>query len=156
MDFAMVSSDDSDDRRAIEAIIQRQFASLNWRPGTSGDWQAFASDFHPDAALYPAACPARSQTVSAFIERMKGLSGGTLRSFGERVLGTDIHIFGNVAMAFAACEITENDEKTICGVEALLLVKDGGEWKIVAQSWDTERDGVTVPDDLLGKATSSR
>lgn len=151
----MTMVDDSDDRRAIEAIVGRQFASLNWRPGTSGDWQAFASDFHSNAALYPASRPAKPQTVSAFIERMKGLSGGTLRSFGERVLGTDIRIFGNVAMALAACEITENEEKTIRGVEAMLLVKDGGVWTIVAQSWDTERDGVTVPDDLLGNGSSS-
>ncbi len=152
MDFAMTSSDTSDDRLAIEAIIKRQFASLNWRPGTSGDWQTFASDFHSDAALFPAARPAKPQTAFAFIERMKGLSGSALRSFGERMLGVDIRIFGNIAMALAACEITENDEKTTRGVEALLLVKDGDVWTIVAQAWDTERDGVTVPDDLLSGA----
>lgn len=80
---------------------------------------------------------------------MKGLTQTSMHSFGERVLGTHIRIFGNVAMAFAACEITENNEKMIRGVEALLLVKDNGVWNIVAQGWDTERDGVTVPDDLL-------
>lgn len=120
----MTTVDDSDDRRAIEAIIKRQFASLNWRPGWTGDWEAFAGDFHADAALYPAARPAKPQTVSAFVDRMKGLSGNTLPSFGERMLGADIRVFGNIAMAFAACEITENNEKTIRGVEALLLVKE--------------------------------
>jgi len=99
----MTSSDNSDDRLAIEAIIKRQFASLNWQPGTSGDWQTFANDFHSDAALYAAARPAKPQTVSAFVERMKGLSIDTLRSFGERMLGADIRIFGNVAMDDPRC-----------------------------------------------------
>jgi hypothetical protein len=38
---------------------------------------------------------------------MKGLAGTKLRSFSEEVLGTHIHVFGNVAVA--ACKITEND-----------------------------------------------
>jgi ketosteroid isomerase-like protein len=125
----------SDDRRAIEALIARQFASLGWSPGRSPDWEAFAADFFAGAPLYPAARPARRQTVDGFVERMKGLAGTKLRSFAETVLGTDVHVFGNVAVALAACEITENDADVSRGVEALLLVKDEGRWRIVAQAW---------------------
>lgn len=79
---------------------------------------------------------------------MKGLAGGALQSFGERVLGTQIHVFGNIAVALAGCEITENGEKVTRGVEALLLVKDDSAWRVVAQNWDVERDGVSLPSEL--------
>ena len=142
--------EDSEDRRAIEALIRRQFASLGWSPGRSADWEAFAADFFPDASLYPAARPARRQTVDGFVERMKGLVGTKLRSLKETVLGTDIHIFGNVAVALAACQITENDADVSRGVEALLLVKEEGTWRIVSQAWDTESEEKPVPEHLGG------
>ena len=95
----METEEHRDDVRAIEALIARQFASLNWMPGTSADWDAFAADFSPDASLYPAARPAQRQTVAAFVERMKGLMGTKLRSFQEAVLGSEVRVFGNVAVA---------------------------------------------------------
>jgi hypothetical protein len=57
----------------------------------------------PDATLHPAARPAKRQTVEAFVERMKGLAAIMLHSFKETVLGTDVHVFSNVAVALAAC-----------------------------------------------------
>jgi hypothetical protein len=98
-----------DDVQAIKTIIARQFASLSWTPRTSADWDRFAADFFPEAALYPAARPAKRQTVEAFVERMKSLEGTKLRSFEEAVLGTEISVFGTVAVALAVCEMTEND-----------------------------------------------
>jgi hypothetical protein len=146
----MADTDIQDDRRAIEAIIARQFASLGWSPGRSADWQVFASAFFVDASLYPAARPARRQTVEGFIERMKGLAGTKLRSLEENVLGTEIHIFGNVAVTLAGCEITENDAEVSRGVEALLLIKDEGAWRIVSQAWDTENGAKPLPEHLSG------
>jgi Domain of unknown function (DUF4440) len=146
-----MESSENHDRRAIEAIIERQFASLGWSPSRSAGWQAFAADFFPDASLYPAARPARRQTVDAFVERMKGL-GRKLRSFRESVLGTEIHIFGNVAVALAGCEITENDAEVSRGVEALLLIKDEGTWRIVSQAWDTESETKPIPERLRSRS----
>jgi hypothetical protein len=146
-----MQTDHEGDMRAIGAVIARQFASLYWRPGTTGDWQAFASDFHLEASLYPAARPARRQTVDAFVQRMNGLAGTKLRSFREEVLGTEIRVFGNVAVAVAACEMIENDAEVNRGVEMLLLVKDEGHWRIVAQAWDTESPAQPIPSDLLGR-----
>jgi hypothetical protein len=145
----MSAHENAADIRAIEAIIDRQFGSLNWKSGGGGDWHVFAGDFHPEASLFPSARPARRQSVEAFIERMKCLAQGPLHIFTERVLGTEVHTFGNVAVALAACEIVENEEKTSRGVEALLLVKDENEWRIVAQAWDMERDGNPIPERLL-------
>ena len=57
----------------------------------------------------PAARPAQRQSVEAFVERTKGLAGTKLRSFHETVLGTEVRVFGNVAVALAACEMAENN-----------------------------------------------
>jgi hypothetical protein len=148
----MENAENNDDSRAIAAIIERQFASLGWLPGKSADWQAFTADFFPDASLYPAVRPARRQTVDGFVERMKGLAGTKLRSFKEDVLGTEIRIFGNVAVALAGCEITENDADVSRGVEAVLLIKDEGVWRIVSQAWDTESEAKPIPEHLGARA----
>jgi ketosteroid isomerase-like protein len=150
-----VGTDESSaDIRAIQALIARQFASLSWAPGEPANWEAFAADFHPDAALYPAARPAKRQTAEAFVERIKGLAATKLRSFKETVVGTEVHVFGNVAVALAACEIIENEAGVSRGVEALLLVKDEGRWQIVSQAWDTESDTKPIPAHLVGRKAS--
>ncbi len=141
-----------DDVRAIQALIARQFASLSWAPGASADWDAFAADFFPEASLYPAARPAKRQTVEAFIERMKGLAGTKLRSLQEAVLGTEIHVFGNVAVAVAACEMTENGAEVNRGIEMLLLIKNEGAWRIVSQAWDMESPSKRIPVQLVSEA----
>ena len=140
-----------DDVQAIEAVIARQFASLSWRPEKSADWDGFAADFFPEASLYPAARPAKRQTAEAFIERMKSLEGTKLCTFEEAVRGTKIHVFGNIAVALAACEITENNREVNHSVEMLLLIKDVGAWQIVSQAWDVERPSQPIPMQLLGR-----
>jgi len=147
----MEAEEHGDDVRAIERLIARQFGSLTWTPETSANWDAFAADFFPEASLYPAARPAQRQTVEAFVERMKGLAGTKLRSFHEVVLGTEVRVFGNVAVALAACEMTENDGQVSRGVEMLLLIKNEGVWRIVSQAWDTESPSKPIPGDLVGK-----
>jgi len=147
----MEAEEHGDDVRAIERLIARQFGSLTWTPETSANWDAFAADFFPEASLYPAARPAQCQTVEAFVERMKGLAGTKLRSFHETVLGTEVRVFGNVAVALAACEMTENDGQVSRGVEMLLLLKNEGVWRIVSQAWDTESPSKPIPGDLVGK-----
>ena len=142
-----------DDIQAIEALVARQFASLNWDSGTSANWNAFAADFFPDASLYPSARPAKRQSVEMFIERMKVLAETKLHSFHECVLGTQIRVFGNVAVAVAACEMVENGTGVNRGVEMLLLIKDEGAWRIVSQAWDAETPARSIPEDLFSRAT---
>jgi ketosteroid isomerase-like protein len=138
------------DVAAIQALIARQFGSLCWAPGKQAAWEVFAADFHPDASLYPAARPAQRQTVQAFVARMQGLAATRLRSFEEAVLGSEVHVFGNIAVALAACEMTENAGDTNRGVEALLLIKDAGIWRIVSQAWDRESESEPIPAHLVG------
>ena len=147
----MSHGDDSDDIRAIGAIIARQFGAMNWSPEAPPDWSAFAADFLPDAQLFPAARPVAPQTVAEFVARMEGLTGSRLRAFAQTVLGTEIRVFGNVAVAMGACENIENGTNVVRGVEAFLLVKNDGVWRIASQAWDTESETARVPDRLLSR-----
>lgn len=142
-------SDNDPEVEAIKAIIALQFASLSWNRDETGDWDAFQRDFFPNAALYASARPAQSQTVQAFIERLQHLSRTSLKSFDEIVLGTEVRVFGNVAVAVAACETTENEAEVNRNVEMMLLVKDEGHWKIVAQAWDKASQLRPIPSELL-------
>lgn len=126
------------DLDAIRALIGRQFKSMSWNEGKLPDWASFAGDFLPEAALYASARPVRPQSVAAFRERMGRLVGTSLRSFDERIAGTTIRVFGNVAVAVVACETVENAKDVNRTVEMMLLVKNAGEWRIAAQAWDKE------------------
>ena len=56
-----------------------------------------------------------ARTVEAFIGRMKGLAEQKPWSFHETLLGSEVRVFGNVAVAVAACEMTENGDKANLG-----------------------------------------
>lgn len=85
---------------------------------------------------------------------MKNLARTKLRSFKEVVLGSEVYIFGNVAVAIAACETTENDAEVNTAVEMLLLVKSEGVWRIASQAWDRASQSNPIPVNLLAGAES--
>jgi hypothetical protein len=82
-----------DDVLEIKALIKRQFASLSWPDGGTGNWQAFSNDFLDGAALYPATRPIHPQSVADFLTRMKSIAGKELRSLEEGLLGTNAIVF---------------------------------------------------------------
>lgn len=147
----MPSHGDPKDLQAIEALIERQFASLTWTQGETGNWGAFSADFLAGAQLYPAARPVKCQSVSDFVQRMQGLAGSKLRTFTQKLVGGEIRVFGNAALAVAVNEITENDAQTSRAVEMLLLVREGGAWRIAAQAWDTAVPAKPIAKDLSGR-----
>ncbi len=140
---------ETNDVSLIKEIVRTQFGSLAWKRDEHPNWVAFAQGFLPDARLFPAARPVRPQTIDQFIERMKGLRAeGKLVSFEETPLGCTVRVFGNVAVAFAACEMLENDSTVTRDVSAIVLVRDTGTWRIAAQAWDVETESNRIPVDL--------
>jgi ketosteroid isomerase-like protein len=130
--------------------VMRQELSLVWSSDEDADWKAFADTFIPEAALFPAARPVRTQTLDHFIDRMKRLrADGTLMAFKVTPLGCDVRVFGNVAVAFAACELLENGTTINREVNATILVRENGGWRIAAQAWDVETDAQKIADDLI-------
>lgn len=90
---------------------------------------------------------------------MKGLAQTNLRSFDEQLLGTEISIFGNVAVAIAGCAITEDESDVSRSAEALLLIKDDGTWRVAAQACDGETGTRKLPPGLAngrGRAGSTQ
>jgi len=82
---------------------------------------------------------------------MKAVSQGDLQSFEQTMLGAKVHVFGDVAIAFRVCRNLENGVKEVRSVEAYLLIKQEGAWRIVSQAWDTESESKTIPQYLLAK-----
>jgi hypothetical protein len=80
---------------------------------------------------------------------MRRLAASSLRSFEETVLGTEVRVFGNVAVAIAAGARTENGVETNRGVEMMLLIKNDGAWQIVSQAWDDETSSTPIPPHLM-------
>lgn len=144
----MAARDETDEVRAIESLIGAHFSGLQWTPATRADWATFSADFLADASLFPAARPARRQTLDAFITRMNGVAQGALRSFEERTLGMQILVFGNVAVVLAASEMVENGTEANHDVSGYLLVKDEGKWRIAAHAWDHASEQRPVPEHL--------
>lgn len=140
---------DDADVAAIRELM-RQELSLSWSSEQAPDWDAFAGTFLPSAALFPAARPTKPQTLSQFLDRMKRLQAeGKLASFKVTPLGCDVRVFGNVAVAFAACELLENESTINHEVNATVLVREDGGWRIAAQAWDVDTGGRSLPEDLI-------
>jgi hypothetical protein len=146
--------DQADDVSAIRGLLSTQFRSLAWTRDEDADWVAFAQGFFPGASLFPAARPAKHQTVEQFVDRMQRLRAeGELVSFEETPLGCTVSVFGNVAVAFAACEMLENGSTLTRDISAVVLVRDSGAWRIVAQAWDMETESQKIPAHLAARET---
>jgi hypothetical protein len=146
----MTQTGETSDHEAIRRLIGRQFESLSWNARRAPEWAAFSADFLPGALLFPAARPVRPVTVPEFVERMKRAASSTMPVIEETLLGVEISLYGNVAVALAVCGQHEGNGPPARAVEALLLVREGGAWRIAAQGWDTEREDVPIPPALLG------
>jgi len=148
----MTTEDQNEDVQAIKNILARQLEYISWSASKDSNWTEFSEDFLPDATLFGAARPARSQTVAAFVDRMKSLSQTGLKSFEQTMLGAEVHVFGSVAIAFGVCRNLENRTDENRGIEAYLMVKADGIWRIASQTWDTENDSQKIPDYLIAKS----
>jgi len=143
------NSDSNADVSEIRELVRSQYSSLNWTRERDADWGGFADTFLSGASLFPAARPVKPQTVDQFVDRMKRLRAeGKLATFEETPLGCEIRVFGNVAVAFVACEMLENGSTTTRDVSAAVLVRDHDRWCIVAQAWDSETETRKIPADL--------
>jgi ketosteroid isomerase-like protein len=142
----MAALEENDDVQAIRSLIGAHFRALRWTPATHPDWATFCADFLPDASLFPAARPARRQTLETFIARMNGVAQGALRTFEEKTLGMQILRFGNVAVVLSASEMVENGTEVNQDVSGYLLVKSEGNWRIAAHAWDHASEQMPVPE----------
>jgi hypothetical protein len=135
---------------AIAAIIRGMFDAVGWDRARGADWAAFGAPVRPDAVILPSARPAQATTLAAFAERMGGLrERGVIETFAETIIGVDVQVFGNVAVARAAYATAVNGQADGRGLNVFLLVKDAGAWSIAALAWDNESATTPLPEELV-------
>lgn len=131
----------SAEEQEIRALIQAQFDAVDWEPGRDADWRRLYKGFVPGAQLWPARRPAAPQSALDFATRLQRLRDeGALESFSEKGVGCNVFVFGNVAIAAAGCEMTENEGAVTREVSVFLLVRDSDGWRIAAQARDIVDD----------------
>ncbi|MYH58777.1 MAG: hypothetical protein F4145_12470 [Boseongicola sp. SB0675_bin_26] len=125
------------DEMEIRELISRQFECLNWSPDEDADWDGLVDGFVAGATLFGAKRPASPQTPEEFAERMKALrdNQGVLE-FAEKGICCEVFVIGNVAIAAAGCEMTENQTDVTRDISCFLLVKNPEGWRVAAQGWD--------------------
>lgn len=113
------------DEGQIRDLIRSQFDSIDWTPGRDGNWGRFEKGFLPAAQLFGAKRPAGPHSARDFTDRLKRLRGeGVLESFSEKGVGCEVFVIGNIAIAAAGCEMTENGSEVTRDVSVFLLVKN--------------------------------
>lgn len=144
-----MARDHQRDIEAIEKTIEDMFAAISWSAESPPDWKKFAAPALEGAVLAPSARPAALKGMEEFVAGMKNQrDSGNLVDFEERVLGHHVRVFGNIAVALSsyASRINEGDEMR--GVNAFLLVKTEGSWRIAGMAWDGATEERPLPDDL--------
>ena len=138
-----------DDDEQIRKLIGEHFEPMRWDADSAPDWEAFKSDFLPQAILCGAARPAQVRTLDGFIDRMETVARKNLDSFEEHTKGMKIMRFGNIAVVLAMSEMLENGREVNHDISGYLLVKSEGNWSIAAHVWDQADRDNPVPKDLL-------
>ena len=129
------------DEEAIRALVQAQFESLNCHPASGWTGRPSRAAFFSTRGCSQRAGRHRHNSPTDFIERLRrAREAGTLCSFKERGVGCVVMVVGNVAIAIAGCEMTENEERITRDVSGFLLVKNPDGWKIAAQARDYVED----------------
>jgi len=130
-------SDLSSDYKKIQKLIYQQFESLQWTDEVGANWSLFESGFGQCATLFPAKRPVEPITPKQFQQRMSELrTKNILSDFNEKVTACDIRIYGNIATAIVGCEMQENNNTYTYDINAMILLKDENQWRIVSQAWD--------------------
>ncbi len=138
---------ESEVKAAVLAVVEGYVSALSAR-----DWPALLARFWPEATVTTIRRPDPSSDprvmVSLVSERVE-LVGPALAAkpvFEASLTAPAIFVSGNVAMVWADSEtrLGEPDDPTaVAGVDAITLLRAGGEWKIAALAY--QADAVTNP-----------
>lgn len=138
-----------DDVAAIRGLLADGFAAISWSPTTPPDWARFFGSYIKGATLFPAARPVVPTAPEPFRIRMdEQRAGGSMIDFEETMLGSEIRVFGKIAVATAAFRARVNKTGEGAGVNMYLLVKEGDGWRIAAVAWDNASDQNPIPASL--------
>jgi hypothetical protein len=144
------------DKAEVEQAVAALYASVTMAPGTSPDWDSVRTMFIPEAIIV---MRTSRETMSVFdldawIQDFKDAIVKwemNRRGFEERLLKTDILVFGDIAHCFAVYRASflsgENLPSNI-GLDSIELVRRDGRWLIVSITNEVELPGRTLPEHL--------
>ena len=127
-------------RDSVVATVEQVFAAMRARDTTN-----LRARFDTTARLMrvpeSAAAPTRPQTVSQFLTSVS--TAAPDRAFDERMYDPDVRIEGPIAQLWTYYTFREGRTFSHCGVDAITLMRAGGEWRIVSWIWTARRTGCT-------------
>ncbi len=146
-----------DDLEAIGAVVDEMYAMIS---GPSGprDWSRQARCFHPAARQIRTTIDEIGRPVMKMMS-LEQYARDTApyfaaNDFFEVEIGRRIDLFGNIAHAWSAYEAKrspDDSEPERRGINSIQLFRDAElGWRIVSMIWDNEREGVEIPEELLG------
>jgi len=131
-----------DDRVAVAAVVDALYRLLSFEPGDEPDWEGFRSYFEPSALLAMRVFPSDEKvSVMSLEEYMRhqmreGLKGeGYTETTGER----DVVVVGDVACVRQEFSMNFATGEPVPAIDLFLLVKRGGQWRIVSVVSDMQR-----------------
>lgn len=143
-----------EDVKSIDAIVAALYDVISGPPGPR-DWDRLKSLLLPEARFMPIGHRPDGQDVYRTID----VEGYIQRSgpmflkegFFETGVANAVEQFGNIAHVFSTYEAhhEKGGQPFIRGINSIQLVKLGDRWWVASIMWDTERQGVTIPEKYL-------
>ena len=152
---AQAVSAQSAEEKAIEAVVQSAYNGLSFDEGEKPNYNMMRSAFL-DSAIFRSyrAGTADVFTIEQYMVNYRGaVEGGSFKSIREQEIWGQTQVFGKVAHRFSTYVLYVNDMNTIVerGVNSMQLVKTDQGWKINSITYDTEKEGQTIPSIYLPK-----
>ncbi len=150
------------DAVSIDAIIAAMYESISGPAGRPRQWDRDRALFYPGARLMPAR-PRPEGGAAIDLFDMDGYIASRTpffeaNDFFEIEIARREFRFGSIAHVLSAYEGRKSPGGEIVkrGVNSIQLFHDGTRWWVTSISWDNERDGVELPEELLTMRESER
>jgi hypothetical protein len=144
------------DFATIDGIVTAMYECISGPKGTPGDWERDRSLHHPKALLVPAKQATGGPAAGVFdFDGFVASRAAFLaeNDFYEVEIGRQEFRFGVIAHVLSSYEArtapAPAGKVLRRGVNSIQLMHDGERWWIVSTLWDNEREGVTLPPELV-------
>ncbi|MGE0179774.1 MAG: hypothetical protein AB7O91_08155 [Sphingomonas sp.] len=146
-----------EERAAIGAVLDEMYAAISG-PAGPRDWSRQANVFHPQARQIRTWIDENGRATYKAMGLAEYAADTTpffaAADFHEIEIGRRIQVFGNIAHVWSAYEARTalSDEKPERrGINSIQLFRDPDRgWRIIAMIWDNERDGLSLPPEMIG------
>ncbi len=146
--FAIATDGDS-----IDTAVRACYDVISGPAGTR-DWARFHSLFAEGARLIPIRQTAQGSLPAVMTpEDYEKRAGANFEknAFYESEVARRVETFGDIAQVFSTYESRRapGEKPFARGINSFQLVKTGAGWKIMTILWDSEREGLPLPQKYL-------